>query len=247
MASPSLRRAGELGKPAAVSFSYSPGAGAGRTAGRWRWLPGRHASGGPEDALRYRPSEIPASVRGTDSLVTVSRFNGSAARALADDDPQLPTLRCPRLGRSHLGGVEPRSPLGQRLLRRRAQEKPCLQTRFSRDRDSRGRFPRCGVLGVGGTRPPVSPLRLGTDRRVRWVFAGGLEMRSTQEDGFLILLPARPRRGGENLRNFPRVFSLLSVLVPTGEDFFELKEAMLEMALACITLAVSANLFIQFS
>lgn len=111
-----------------------------------RWLPGRHASCGPEDALRHRPSEIPASVRGTDPLSPSRRSPGRPHGLSLMTLLSGPHSRRPRLGQNHVGGVELWSTPGQRLLRR-ARKQPCLPTRLSWDHDSGGRLPRCDVLG----------------------------------------------------------------------------------------------------
>lgn len=117
------------------------------------WLPRRHASGGPEDAWRDGPSEIPASVGGTDPLSPSLRLPGRPPGLSLMMPLSCPHSRCPGLGQSHLGGVEPRSAPGQRLLRR-VREQPCLPTGLSWDRDSEGRLPRCGVLGKLARRCP---------------------------------------------------------------------------------------------
>lgn len=140
MASPSLRRAGELGKRAG-SFSRLPGAVAGRSA---------DCCGGFQGATLPADQRMPCA---TDPLRSPHLFAGPSLRSPGRPDGlslmtllSCPHSRCPRLGQNHLGGVELWSTPGQRLLRR-AREQPCLPTRLWWDPHSGGRLLRCGVLG----------------------------------------------------------------------------------------------------
>lgn len=191
MASPSLQRAGESGKPAG-GFSRWPGGGCRSRRGLLRWLPGLHASGGPEDALRDRPSVIPASVRGTDPLSPplrsprrphgLSPMTPSVAHTRAvrgwDRATWVGLSRGPHLGKGCLGGG-----LGSGHAFR-----PGSRGIATPEGGFPGGVLRNSPAGVRGRAPFCKPWRLGTARRVRWGFAGGLETRSSQ-DGFLIPLP----------------------------------------------------------
>lgn len=154
MASPSLRRAGELGKPAACP-SRSPGAGAGLSADCRSGLrnatrpadPGMSARGPDPLCPRVCPRDRPSA-----SQVTRVGSTGS----LSADAPQLPTLPPSKVGaasRTTLGGVELRCAPGQRL-RRRARELPRLPIRLTSDPTAVGDFPGLECWRTQG--PPVS-------------------------------------------------------------------------------------------
>lgn len=173
--SPSFRRAGDLGKPAGC-FSLSPGAGAGSTANcrggfRGATLPADQRMPCATDPLRSRHVSAGPTLCHRLSGHRVGRV-GSLMTPLCC----LPSRRS-RLEQSHLGGVEPWS----------APRQPsCLPT-------PEGNLPLWRARGARlpgseeESAPLNQPLRLGTARLVRWRFAGGLEMRFTQEDGFLML------------------------------------------------------------
>lgn len=132
------------------------------------WVPGRRASGGPEDAPVDGPSQMPASVRGTEplSLSPGGQRGRSLRTPLSCRPSRRPTfghgLQPPWVGQScgpHLGTG--------RL--RRAQKQPCLPTRLTSARGATRRLRRSGERGTRG--PPVAeegselkPLRLGTAR-----------------------------------------------------------------------------------
>lgn len=102
------------------------------------------------------------------------------------------------------------------------------------------------AAGVRGRAPFNRPLRLGTARRVRWGYAGGPETRSTQRMDFFPPTCPTPQWRRKSAKLF---LSLLLVIrsCPDPRAYLPVKEAILEMAFVCVTLAVSANLFSQFA
>lgn len=143
--SPSRRRAGELGKPAAYPSRW-PGAGAGSSAGcrgglRSATLPADQRMSRSMDPRRSRhPSAGP-------TLCHPGRGTGGSSTSLSDDAPPLPTLPPPEVraeSRATLGGVELH--LGRGCLGGLGSSR-AFRTRLTSDRDSGWWLHRSGVLG----------------------------------------------------------------------------------------------------
>lgn len=196
MVSPSLRRAGELGKPAACP-SRSPGAGAGLSA---------DCRGGPPSATR--PADPGMSARGPDPLCprVCPRDRPSASQvagvgstgSLSADAPQLPTLRHPRLGQ-HLEppwvGLSCGAPRGKGCVGGLGSSR-AFRSGSRRIATAVGGFPGLECWGTQG--PPVSEEGLHSTSLGVWVPLAVLDqnLQAAQKRSLLRgcpdPLPARP-------------------------------------------------------
>lgn len=110
------------------------------------------------------------------------------------------------------------------------------------------------VWRAGGTRPPVSEEGLHSTSLCVWVplalLDGDLQVaqRRALLRGGISDPPTclTPQWSGESEKLSPSLFIAIQSCPDPG-GYLHVKEAVLEMALVCVTLTVSANLFIQFA